>query len=361
VTELRHHKTGRLIGNVSVCTDEFGTLWFRCQYTKKLVACDVAIMLGAVMPQVTCTFVCAPDALEAFRASKREFDALDANCNSCENFVRVKHDKSPYGFLRGTCGIGVLPDHMVYDIEDNVFWIHPDDHMGMPCWKARQKSEARLQDRAADQSKRAPDGDLPARKQTETTKRSEVGRREADREPAQAVRGSGTDQRVEPAKVNDRWVAIDGSIFTEREFEQKTAVGKFIKVRRSIAFNVGKETAQHIVDLHNGQVEDTAHDLCVAIGAMVIDQATACGWKQDDPEGAFEFLMRRCREVAIDDAAPAAWNKFIRYLNEHHPLLAKYKMDKQTRERVMVSSEPWAAFCGSIEWYRNEFLKANGS
>jgi hypothetical protein len=354
VIELRHYKTGRLIGNAPICTDDFGTLWFRCQYTKKLVACDEAIMLGAIIPQVTQTFVCAPDAQEAFRISKRQFDELDANCNSCTNFERVKHDKNPNGFLRGQCARGIVPEHQAYDKDGKIFWIHPDDHMGMECWKARQKNEARLQDRAADPGKRPPDGDLRAGKQTAPTKPVEEHRRKNDRESAQAVRGSDSDQRVDPAKMNDRWVAIDGSIYTEQEFEQKTVAGKFIKVRRSIAFNVGKDTAQHIVDLHNGQIRTDA------IGVYVIELATASGWKQIDPEGAFEFMMRRCREVAIEDAAPPAWNKFIRHLNEKHPLLAKYKIDKKTRERVMVSSEPWAAFCGSIEWYQKEFLKANG-
>jgi hypothetical protein len=106
-------------------------------------------------------------------------------------------------------------------------------------------------------------------------------------------------------------------------------------------------------------IED--QDDALRTGAVMIDLATRYGWKREDSEGAFEFVMRRCREVALEDAAPACWNRFIRSLNEHHPLLAKYKIDKQTRERVMVSSEPWAAFCGSIEWYRNEFLKANSS
>jgi hypothetical protein len=53
------------------------------------------------------------------------------------------------------------------------------------------------------------------------------------------------------APLTERWVAIEGSIYTEAEHEQKTAGGLTIRVRHAIAYNVGDAAAQHIVTLHN--------------------------------------------------------------------------------------------------------------
>ena len=56
--------------------------------------------------------------------------------------------------------------------------------------------------------------------------------------------------RVECMKP-DRWIVIDGSIFTERLHPVKIKyTGKIIMDRKSIAFNVG-HLAKYIVDLHN--------------------------------------------------------------------------------------------------------------
>jgi hypothetical protein len=50
-----------------------------------------------------------------------------------------------------------------------------------------------------------------------------------------------------------RWVAKDGSIFTEEEFKVKLEF-KFIMTQVSVAFNVGREVAEHLVRLHNDQL-----------------------------------------------------------------------------------------------------------
>lgn len=50
-----------------------------------------------------------------------------------------------------------------------------------------------------------------------------------------------------------RWVAKDGSIFTEEEFKVKLEF-KFIMTQVSVAFNVGREVAEHLVHLHNDQL-----------------------------------------------------------------------------------------------------------
>jgi hypothetical protein len=51
-------------------------------------------------------------------------------------------------------------------------------------------------------------------------------------------------------KTRVRWVALDGSIFTEDRFAVQLPF-KDAKLQLSIAFNVGREMAHHIVTLHN--------------------------------------------------------------------------------------------------------------
>jgi hypothetical protein len=50
-----------------------------------------------------------------------------------------------------------------------------------------------------------------------------------------------------------RWVAIEGSIFSEEEYIKTFERVGSKRVRLSIAFNVGEEVARHIVQVHNGQ------------------------------------------------------------------------------------------------------------
>lgn len=53
--------------------------------------------------------------------------------------------------------------------------------------------------------------------------------------------------------INERWIVIDGSIYTEAQYQRMAPVGGTIKYRPAIAFNVG-ETAEHIVGLHNASL-----------------------------------------------------------------------------------------------------------
>lgn len=52
-------------------------------------------------------------------------------------------------------------------------------------------------------------------------------------------------------KLKQRWIAINGSIFVDREVEVKADLGKKYKKRDSIAFNVGQDIAEYIVHQHN--------------------------------------------------------------------------------------------------------------
>lgn len=51
-----------------------------------------------------------------------------------------------------------------------------------------------------------------------------------------------------------RWVVKDSSIFTEAEYKVKLEF-KFINTQIGIAYNVGRNVAERIVNLHNSQLQ----------------------------------------------------------------------------------------------------------
>ena len=52
-----------------------------------------------------------------------------------------------------------------------------------------------------------------------------------------------------------KWVSENGSIFTEATEKVKFEFTGFKEVRSCVAANVGKEVADHIVGLHNDQLQ----------------------------------------------------------------------------------------------------------
>jgi hypothetical protein len=132
---MRHPVTNKPILNAAVCTDDFGSLVFVCQYTQSMVTVDSSIFIGPVMPNVNGTYVCAPHALAAFKSSRANFNAEERNCNTCKSLQRIQHAKNKGGFLYGRCGKGIT-EHQ-YPMKGDVIMFHPDDPMGMPCWEAR--------------------------------------------------------------------------------------------------------------------------------------------------------------------------------------------------------------------------------
>ena len=50
-----------------------------------------------------------------------------------------------------------------------------------------------------------------------------------------------------------RWTVKDSSIFTEEEYKVKLEF-KFVNIQIAIAFNLGREVASHIVNLHNASL-----------------------------------------------------------------------------------------------------------
>lgn len=53
--------------------------------------------------------------------------------------------------------------------------------------------------------------------------------------------------------IKERWIAVQGSVFTDRAFPGAGPTGNPFKepVRAAVAFNVGDEVARHIADSHN--------------------------------------------------------------------------------------------------------------
>jgi hypothetical protein len=64
-------------------------------------------------------------------------------------------------------------------------------------------------------------------------------------------------------KMKQRWIAKDGSVFVAEPKATKIEQQKKpIMVQEPIAFNVGKEMAEYIANLHNEQLrEDAAVDI----------------------------------------------------------------------------------------------------
>lgn len=55
--------------------------------------------------------------------------------------------------------------------------------------------------------------------------------------------------------LDDKWVAIDGSVFCEIKYQTKSDFGVKYFTQDAIAFNVGQKIAEHIVKLHNVELE----------------------------------------------------------------------------------------------------------
>lgn len=54
--------------------------------------------------------------------------------------------------------------------------------------------------------------------------------------------------------LKEKWIAVSGSIFTEREFTGRGPGGNSYKFHPAVAFNVGDDVAKHIVRTHNEEL-----------------------------------------------------------------------------------------------------------
>ncbi len=117
--------------------DDFGVEVYRCRYDTGWVWADNCVVVGSTIPGLKVAYVMAPT-VEAIRRHKQQgiwFHENEANCNTCAHLRRMKHDKSPQGFVHAGCD---NPEGRVElrQFEDKTM-IHPDDPMHMPCYVSR--------------------------------------------------------------------------------------------------------------------------------------------------------------------------------------------------------------------------------
>ena len=112
------------IGSRKVLNAEVSPSVYACHYTGKRVSVEDAIFLGPILPSVSGSYVCHPDAVNVRNESAKEFNRFEKNCNTCKKLERVPHDKRG-GFMKGACEVKGLHS------------FHPDDPMFMECWEDR--------------------------------------------------------------------------------------------------------------------------------------------------------------------------------------------------------------------------------
>jgi hypothetical protein len=129
----------------ALCVDDFGTCWYVCRYTGKLIPANEAVIVGASIPHIGIRYVMANtvEARAAYKQSSIWFHESEANCNTCANLQRVKRDKSRDGFQYGRClsRNPSLEASPYFDrMQGDVMHFHPEDPMHMPCYVSRWES-----------------------------------------------------------------------------------------------------------------------------------------------------------------------------------------------------------------------------
>lgn len=109
-----------------ICIDDFGNSVYACHWTGRIVNALDAVISGGFYPGVKSRYIAVKDHQQAKKESHAAFSEMDANCNTCKNLDRIKHDKDKAGFLYGVCKMNLKSVKF-----------HPDDWMGMSCWESR--------------------------------------------------------------------------------------------------------------------------------------------------------------------------------------------------------------------------------
>jgi len=112
-----------------------------CHYTKALIPRKEANVLGAVVPQVSISYLCHPLAGEARKRSVRYFQEYEQNCNTCRHLKRVEFDRK-YWRASGLQPGGCLSEarNPLYPREGNAILFAPDDCMLQSCYKGRNSN-----------------------------------------------------------------------------------------------------------------------------------------------------------------------------------------------------------------------------
>lgn len=109
-----------------------------CHYTGALIQRKDAIILGAVIPQVSVSYLCHPFAGEARKRSVRCFQKYEQNCNTCRHLKRVEFNRAywkPSGLMPAECMNESREP--LYPQEGSMILFAPDDCMLQPCYEGR--------------------------------------------------------------------------------------------------------------------------------------------------------------------------------------------------------------------------------
>lgn len=129
--------------NKPICTDDYGSQVFRCPYTHKTThVSEGYALVGAIMPNVAGSYICALDYKEAHKQSLAWFHESEANCNACRHFTREKSIKvkgraAINSFMMGKCTRVTKTLTNNYYSEPMYLKIYPQDPMHMSCWEKR--------------------------------------------------------------------------------------------------------------------------------------------------------------------------------------------------------------------------------
>jgi hypothetical protein len=101
-----------------------------CRYTGVSIQPEQSLTIGATIANVKAQYLIANtgDAKDLHKQQTIAFHESEANCNTCANLERVKHDKDSTGFLHGKC-----------KTTGQMIQFHPDDPMHMDCYVSRWK------------------------------------------------------------------------------------------------------------------------------------------------------------------------------------------------------------------------------
>lgn len=114
------------------------------------------------------------------------------------------------------------------------------------------------------------------------------------------------------AKVDvtkEKWVAMSGSVFTERTFRQKPDLGVPYVARQSVMFNVGDKVANHVVALHNATLNKQPID-------QVYDPRS--DFERDLASHEFDLETDHHGEY-VDQITQAVYRGYVlRYIKEQH-------------------------------------------
>lgn len=112
----------------------------KCFYRKVDIPIEDAIKFGGFVD-------CGPDyvryyhkdEIETHKQNRKAFDHSERNCNTCIHLQRIKHEKSPYGFLQGKCSSTPInhPYESWFSNYDGNLVFHPNDPLHLECYVPR--------------------------------------------------------------------------------------------------------------------------------------------------------------------------------------------------------------------------------